>query len=137
VSIEKDVRPLSDPLGAVATLIARQDLRQAVVRVELEATREQAAQLRDEELRRLLEEAGAFHIAAVNVQVERTERRRYAGVEQELLSGLTPRRALELYLKSKQPPLSPERIAALLAAADDLLGAEAPAPLPAQLALEP
>jgi exonuclease SbcD len=133
VSIEKDLRPLSDPLGAVATLVGRQDLREAVVRVELQATREQAAALREEELRRLLEDAGAFHIAAVNVNVERTERRRYAGVEQELLSGLTPRRALELYLRSKQPPLAPERIAALLAAADELMGAEAP--LPAQAAL--
>jgi exonuclease SbcD len=128
VSIEKDLRPLSDPFGAVATLVGRQDLHEAVVRLELEATREQAAMLREEELRRLLEEAGAFHIAAVNVNVERTERRRYAGVEQELLSGLTPRRALELYLKSKQPALSPERIAVLLAAADELMGAEVSAP---------
>lgn len=128
VSIEKDLRPLSDPLGAVATLIERQELREAVVRLELQATREQAAMLREEELRRLLTEAGAFHIAAVNVNVERVERRRYAGVEQELLSGLTPRRALELYLRSKQPPLSPERIAALLAAADELMGVEAPQP---------
>jgi exonuclease SbcD len=120
VSIEKDLRPLSDPLEAVATLIRRAELREAVVRVELEATRQQAPQLREEEIRGLLEEAGAFHIAAVNVQVERSERRRYAGVEQELMSGLTPRRALELYLKQKQPPLTPERIAALLAAADEL-----------------
>lgn len=134
VSIEKDVRPLSDPLGAVATLIGRADLREAVVRVEVEATRQQAAQLPEEELRRLLEEAGAYHIAAVNVNVERTERRRYAGAEQELMAGLTPRRALELYLKNKQPPLAPARIAALLAAADELLGAEAPAPAPAQAA---
>lgn len=127
VSIEKDVRQLSDPLGAVATLVRRAELGQAVVRVELEATRQQAAALREEEIRRLLDEAGAFHIAAVNVNVERAERRRYAGVEQELMSGLTPRRALELYLRSKQPPLAPARIAALLAAADELIGPEAPA----------
>jgi exonuclease SbcD len=126
VSIEKDVRAISDPLAAVAALVARQPLREAVVRVELQATRAQAALLREEELRRMLEEAGAFHIAAVTVNVERSERRRYAGVEQELLSGLTPRRALELYLRSKQPPLEPARIAALLAAADELLGVETP-----------
>jgi DNA repair protein SbcD/Mre11 len=131
VSIEKDLRAISDPLGAVATLVRRAELREAVVRVELEATRQQAPGLREEEIRGLLEEAGAFHIAAVNVQVERSERRRYAGVEQELMSGLTPRRALELYLRQKQPPLAPERIAALLAAADELIGAEAPAPQPA------
>ena len=128
VSIEKDVRPISDPLAAVATLIGRAELREAVVRVELQATREQAALLREEELRRLLEQAGAFYIAAISVNVERSERRRYAGVEQELLSGLTPRRALELYLRSKQPPLAPARIAALLAAADELIGEGAAAP---------
>lgn len=126
VSIEKDVRPLSDPLAAVAALIGRQDLRSAVVRVELEATRQQAAELREETIRRLLEDAGAFHIAAVTVNVERSERRRFAGVEQELLGGLTPRRALELYLKQKQPPLPPARIAALLAAADELIAEGAP-----------
>ncbi|NTU81635.1 MAG: exonuclease SbcCD subunit D [Chloroflexales bacterium] len=121
VSIEKDVRPLSDPLDAVARLVRHQDLRQAVVRVELEATREQAATLREEAIRQLLEEAGAFVVAAVNITVERAGRRRLAGAEQELLSGLTPRRALELYLKSKQPPLAPERISALLSAADELM----------------
>lgn len=128
VSIEKDVRGVSDPLGAVATLIRRAELRDAVVRVEVEAAREQRALLPEDELRRMLDEAGAFVVAAVNVNVERTERRRYAGVEQELMDGLTPRRALELYLRNKKPPLAPARIAALLAAADELLGAETAAP---------
>jgi exonuclease SbcD len=126
VSIEKDVRGVSDPLGAIATLIRRAELQGAVARVEVEATREQRARIPEDELRRMLDEAGAFVVAAVNVNVERTERRRYAGVEQELMGGLTPRRALELYLRNKQPPLAPARIAALLAAADELLGAEAP-----------
>jgi exonuclease SbcD len=130
VSIEQDVRALSDPLGAVATLIRRADLGRAVVRVEVQATRQQAPQIREDEIRQLLAEAGAFHVAAVNVNVERSERRRYAGAEQELMSGLTPRRALELYLKSKQPPLPPARIAALLAAADELIGEAAPVPAP-------
>ncbi len=121
VSIEKDVRAISDPLAAVAQLINNQDLRQAVVRVELEATREQTALLREDAIRQLLEQAGAFVVAAVTIKVERSGRRRYAGAEQELLTGLTPRRALELYLKSKQPPVAPERISALLAAADELI----------------
>jgi DNA repair protein SbcD/Mre11 len=124
VSIEKDVRGSSDPLDQVRILIGRQDLREAVVRVELRADREQVPLLREQAIRELLEQAGAFVIAAVNVQVERSGRRRLAGVEQELLDGLTPRRALELYLHSKQPPLSTERIAALLAAADELIAEE-------------
>lgn len=121
VSIEHDVRPSSEPLKLVETLIRRQDLRQAVVRVELEATREQALVLREEAIARLLEEAGAFAVAAINVRAERSGRRRLAGAEEELLGGLTPRRALELYLRSKQPPLAPGRIDALLAAADELI----------------
>lgn len=122
VSIEHDVRSSSDPLGLVKTLIGRHDLRQAVVRVELEATREQALTLREEAIAQMLEEAGAFVVAAITVKVERSGRRRLAGAEEELMGGLSPRRALELYLRGKQPPLSEERIAALLAAADELIG---------------
>jgi exonuclease SbcD len=124
ISIEHDVRASSDPLGLVTTLIGRHDLRQAVVRVELQASREQVAQLREAEIRARLEEAGAFVVASVTVTVERAARRRY-GAEQELMEGITPRRALELYLRSKQPPLAPERVAALLAAADELIQGEA------------
>jgi exonuclease SbcD len=122
VSLEADVRASSDPMGQVTTLVRRHDLRQAVVRVELEATREQAITMREEAVRQLLEEAGAFAVAAVTIRVERTGRRRLAGAEEELLEVLTPRRALELYLKTRQPPLSQQRIDALLAAADELIG---------------
>lgn len=120
VSIEHDVRKSSDPLGLVRALIARHSLERAVVRVELQADREQTAALREDEIRRLLEEAGAFHVAAVNVSVERAARRRFAGAEQALMEGLTPRRALEIFLQQKQPPLAPERLQALLAAFDEL-----------------
>lgn len=120
VSIEHDLRGSSDPLGMAATLIRRQDLKRAVVRVELKVTREQAALLREEEIRRLLEEAEAFHIAAITLDVERTGRRRFAGADQALLDGLTPRRALELYLRAKGT--DERRIAELLAAADELSG---------------
>lgn len=123
ISIEHDVRASSDPLGLLTTLISRQNLSQAVVRVEIQATREQAALLREEEIRSRLEEAGAFIIAAITINVERTTRRRY-GAEQELMTGLTPRRALEIYLRGKEPSLAPERIAALLAAADELMQSE-------------
>jgi exonuclease SbcD len=125
VSIEKDVRASSDPLDQIVTLIGRHDLRQAVVRVEVQATREQAALLREEDIRARLEDAGAFVVAAITITVERSSRRRY-GAEPELMAGITPRRALEIYLRSKQPPLDPGRIAALLAAADELIAEEKP-----------
>lgn len=124
VTIQHDVRLSSDPMGLIQTLISRHDLREAVVRLNLQATREQVPLLREDVLRTMLSDAGSFVIAAITIDVERTGRRRIAGLEQELVGSLTPRRALELYLKSKQPPLAPARIVALLAAADELIAAE-------------
>lgn len=121
-SIEVDVRASSDPQARVLHAIARQSLRDAVARVEVKATREQAALLAEAPIRAALEEAGVFHIAAVVIEVERTARGRFAEAERELMAGLTPRRALELYLKSKNT--DPARLAVLLAAADELIGEE-------------
>ena len=89
------------------------------MRVRIEATQEQAALLRTNEIQQQIEEAGASHVAAIAIEVERGVRGRLAGAERDLLDGLTPRRALELYLRSKNTP--EDRIAALLEAADDLL----------------
>jgi exonuclease SbcD len=124
VSIEADVRSSSDPLGMVRTLIGRHALQTAIVRVEVQATHEQRGLLREDELRTMLEAAGAFHIAAIAINVERTARRRIAGAEHEAMAELSPRRALEIYLNNRQPPLPAERISALLAAADELLAEE-------------
>jgi len=88
------------------------------VRVQIEATQEQAALLRIEEIHQLLEEAGAFQIAAIATEVDRANRGRLAGAERNILDGLTPRKALELYLRSKNT--AEDRIAALLEAADEL-----------------
>lgn len=117
--IEVDVRQSSDPAARITAAIAHHTLADAVVRVEVQATREQAILLREDAMRQQLEEQGAFFIAAVNIEVEREHRRRLPEAEQELLQGLSPRRALELYLQAKQAP--PEHIAPLLAAADELL----------------
>jgi exonuclease SbcD len=122
VTINVDVRASSDPPGRIATAIQQHDVQQAVVQVHVQATREQAALLAEETIRQQLHEAQAFFIAAVVIEVEREQRHRLAGAEQELLQGLTPRRALELYLQSRHT--DPERIAALLAAFDELQSAE-------------
>jgi exonuclease SbcD len=82
---------------------------------------EQTELLRADAIRDLLEEAGAFVVAAVAIEIERSGRGRLSAEGQDPLEGLAPRRALELFLRSKTPPLSEDRIAALLAAADELL----------------
>ncbi len=120
ISIECDVRKEPDPAAQIAAAINKHDLLRAVVRVEIKATREQSGLLREEDIRRQLEEARAFLIASVAVEVERDTRTRLAEAEQELMKGLNPRRALELYLQ-KATDTDPQRIALLLAAADELL----------------
>jgi exonuclease SbcD len=122
ISIEVDVRQSSDPQERIRVAIARHDVRQAVVRVEIKATREQVANLSEEPVRQQLEDGQAWVIAAVVIDIEREVRRRLAGAEEELMRGLSPRRALELYLRSKET--DPQRIEALLSAADELLAEE-------------
>ena len=118
VTIDVDVRNSSDPQGRIATAIEKHSLGGAVVRVQIEATQEQAALLRTEEIQQLLEAAGAFQIGAIATEVERANRGRLAGAERNILDGLTPRKALELYLRSKNT--AEDRIAALLEAAEEL-----------------
>jgi exonuclease SbcD len=119
VTVDVDVRNSPDPQARVTLAIEKQALAGAVARVKVDATAEQAALLRADEIQQQLEAAGAFHVAAIAIEVERTARGRLAGADRDLLDGLTPRRALELYLRSKNTP--EDRLAALLSAADDLL----------------
>ncbi len=121
VTIAVDVRGMTDPMQRVLAAIERRSLHGAVVRVKVDAHSEQTELIQTETIRRVLDDAGAYVIAAVTVEVERSSRGRLGGGDASVLDGLTPRRALELYLRQKTPPLAEERIAALLAAADELL----------------
>jgi exonuclease SbcD len=118
-SIEVDVRNSSDPRSRIASAISRHDVQHAVVRVEIKARREQENQISEDEIRRQLQEAGAFFIATLAIEIQRDVRSRFAEAEHEVMGGLTPRRALELYLQSKD--MSQERLDVLLTAADELL----------------
>jgi len=122
VTVDVDVRNSSDPQARVAAAIEKHALRGAVARVRIEAGPEQAALLRADDIQQQIEDAGVFHVAAIAIEVERAGRGRLAGAERDLLDGLTPRRALELYLRSKNTP--EDRIAALLEAADELFAAQ-------------
>jgi exonuclease SbcD len=118
VTIAVDVRNSPEPQARVAVAIEKRDLRDAVVRVKIEARAEQAPLLRTDEIQRQLEAAGAFNIAAIAIEVEQANRGRLGESDRDLLEGLTPRRALELYLHSKNTP--DQRLADLLAAAEEL-----------------
>jgi exonuclease SbcD len=119
VTVDVDVRNSPEPQARITAAIEKHKLAGAVVRVKVDATAEQSVLLRPDDIQTQLEAAGAFYIAAIAIEVERTHRGRLAGEEQNLLNGLTPRRALELYLRSKNTP--EDRLAVLLAAADELL----------------
>lgn len=122
ISIDVDVRRSSDPQGRISHALTRHNLDDAVVRVEVKATQEQTTALREETIRTELEAAGAFVIAAIVIDVERETRGRFGDAGRELRDGLTPRRALELYLQAKHT--DPDRMAVLLTAADELLAQE-------------
>ncbi len=119
VTVDVDVRNSPEPQARITTAIEKHTLAGAVVRVRVDATSEQAVLLRADDIQAQLEAAGAFYIAAIAIEVERTHRGRLADAEHDLLNGLTPRRALELYLRSKNTP--EDRLTVLLAAADELL----------------
>ena len=118
VTVDVDVRNSPEPHARITTAIEKHKLTGAIVRVKVDATPEQSVLLRPDDIQAQLEAAGAFYIAAIAIEVERTHRGRLGDTERDLLHGLTPRRALELYLRSKNTP--EDRLAVLLAAADEL-----------------
>lgn len=122
VTIEVDVREAPEPMERVRRAIAKHQLGDAVVRMAVKCGPSQRAQLPEREIREALEAAGAFFIATIALEIERLARSRYAEVAAELQSGLTPRRALELYLQTKGVPAA--RQEQLLQAADELMREE-------------
>jgi exonuclease SbcD len=120
VSIEVDVRQSSDPQARVMKAIQNQHdtLPRSIVRVQIQATRDQGVFINQDAIREHLLTAGVWVVATITVDVERENRSRFAQVEHEISGGLPPRRALELYLQSKNTP--PKRVDALLAALDEL-----------------
>lgn len=121
-TLRVDVTASSDPLERIAVAIQKRDLQGSVVRLFVTATLEQRPHLDETMLRTMLEAAGAHVVASAKIDVERIERSRYSAVASELQDGLTPRRALEIYLETSN--VSATRRDRLLAAADILLKAE-------------
>jgi len=123
IALEVDVRTKNEPLERVAAAIRKASLQEAVVRLEIKATREQTASLRQAEknFRTQLEEAGAFLVAAIVIETEKASQSRFSQAEKEALQSLNPRQVLELYLQSKD--IAPDRITTLLDAANELINA--------------
>jgi exonuclease SbcD len=100
VTIRADVRDAADPTAAVVAAVKkREELSEAVVRVIVKLCQEQETQLVEREITRALE--GAYFVAALQKDVERTERQRLGAVSVE---ALTPAQLLERYLQVKEVP---------------------------------
>lgn len=121
IQIDVDVRSSSDPAARIQRAIKQHTLAGAVVRLQVQAMPEQAALLRSEALRQQLEQCHPAVVAGASIEVEQPARMRLAGMAEaaDLRHGLTPLQALELYLQTNDT--DPQRTAALLAAAQELL----------------
>ncbi len=122
VTVRVDVRDQPDPAERVRRAIARHNLQDAIVRVIVACLPPQRTTIDDRAIHQQVMEAGAHHVAAVAVEVERGNRGRFAEVADELRDGITPRRALELYLQTRN--VSPARRERLMQAAAELMRPE-------------
>lgn len=103
-----------DPTAQVLEAIARREIKEAVVRLNISIPAPKEGLLREGDLRKALQEA---HYLIINKNVKREQRIRLGGKSTE---ELTPQEALGYYLKSKNTP--PARAKVLLEYAEHLLG---------------
>jgi exonuclease SbcD len=97
----------AEPTQAVLKAIARHQIEDAIVRIQVAMPERLEGLLQEGEIRKALKDA--HFIAAIARDVARERRPRMAGWSAE---GITPLKALEVYLNSKST--SPERIKVLL-----------------------
>src|SRR5439155_27179684 len=119
ITLKVDVREASEPLERIRSAIAKRRLEGAVARLIVTALPEQKPHLAEPQIEILLAEAGVYVVAGISIEAEQSTRGRYATVAHELQGGIEPRRALELYLASRNIP--EERTQRLLGAADELI----------------
>jgi len=97
----------TDPTQAVLKAIARHDVKDTIVRVQVAMPERLEGSFQEGEIRKALKDA--HFIAAIAREVTRERRPRLSGFSAE---GMTPLQALEVYLSSKNTP--PEWIRVLL-----------------------
>ena len=108
----------ADPTEAVLRAIRRADITEAVVRVRVTLPAEAEAHLRENEVRKALDQA--HYIASISRETPGSRRTRLAP---EVEEGLQPAQALALYLESRG--MVGERKERLLAAAEELIESDA------------
>ena len=114
ITVWADVRDAEDPTQVVLDEIARKDVTDAVVRVNIKLRAHQESKLREKDVTAALN--GAGYIAAISKDVEREARARLGGATPE---GLSPLELLERYFESKGT--EPERTHPLLETAQKII----------------
>ena len=113
-TVRVDARESDDPTQTVLDEIARQDVTEAVVRVQVKLKAHQEAGLREKDIVAALKDAG--YIAAISREVERDARARLGGATPE---GLSAAELLERYFESKGT--QPERAKLLIECAQKII----------------
>ena len=108
---------INDPMTTILRSIDRKDVKDAIVRLQIKLSKENAGLIRENEIRKALEDA--YFIAAIHKEVEREHRSRLKGHSVE---SLTPVEALKLYLESNKT--TPERVSLLLEYGEKLIQQE-------------
>jgi exonuclease SbcD len=108
-----------DPTAQIVAAVGRASIEGAVVRVLIRTTPDRDVLIRENEIRRALQDA--FYVSAIVHDVVRPERIRLG--DQSDIAGLMPLEALERYLRAKQT--SEERIEVLKRHASSLLAKHA------------
>lgn len=115
VTLRKDLRQSDTPTQDLLDHLRDYHLKSAIVRVLVQLTEENLALFNEAEVRRALQEADCFSVAAIYKDIEQPARMRLGGSPE----GLTPLELLERYLLSKE--VSAERRERLLQTAEALI----------------
>lgn len=113
VTIEVDA-DCDEPTERIIAAVEQNSVDNAVVRLIIKTTADRDALIRYADVRRALR--GAHNVAAISRQVDRPHRMSFAG---RLVEEMTPRQALDVFLKNKRVPL--ERQTILLSYADKII----------------
>jgi len=95
-----DVRSEPDPMLALQSALATYDIADAIVKVVVHCTPEQASLLTEREIRTWLQDAA--YVAALRFEAERTTRLRLG--DAATIADLTPRDALRRYFEAQKYP---------------------------------
>jgi exonuclease SbcD len=118
VTLSADLRTAANPTDQVIKLIKKHDLKEAVVRLDLELSPETEVQFNEGIIREELKHARVYYTAALRKRVEQPARARLGGSPE----GLTPLELVERYLMSREVSL--ERRAELMEAAQNIIEGE-------------